>query len=132
MEKVSPKVTFVVIGDLDLRVSLELKKLSNVDLVEQMSRDRLKIQLSELKNGIGWIPSITAESYSLALSDFLSSGLMVVSSQLGAIAERLSQLPGHFMYEANVKIDDLAGDFLKIASDPADLESFHVLKQTKV
>jgi hypothetical protein len=132
MEKVSPKVTFVVIGDLDLRVSLELKKMSNVDLVEQMSRDRLKIQLSELKNGIGWIPSITAESYSLALSDFLSSGLMVVSSQLGAVAERLSQLPGHFMYEANVKIDDLAGDFLKIATDPTDLDSFHVLKQTKV
>lgn len=132
MEKASSKVTFVVIGDLDLRVSLELAKLSNVDLVPQMSRERLKIKLSEIKNGIGWIPSITAESYSLALSDFLSSGLMVVSSQLGAIAERLSQLPGHFTYEANVKIDDLAGDFLKIASTPTSLDSFHVLKQTKV
>jgi glycosyltransferase involved in cell wall biosynthesis len=115
LEKESAKITFKVIGDLDFGVSRELAKLKNVELVPQMSRNRLKIKLSEIENGIGWIPSITAESYSLALSDFLSSGQMVISSELGAVAERLSRLPGHFTYDPSAKIEDLANDFLRVS-----------------
>ena len=131
LEKQSDKITFVVIGDLDLRVSTELAKLKNVELVSQMSRDRLRIKLSEVKNGIGWVPSITAESYSLALSDFLSTGHAVVASELGAVAERLSNLPGHFMYDPKSKIEDLAADFLKLALESQYSNSFQVLKRTR-
>jgi hypothetical protein len=132
LEKESTKITFKVIGDLDFGVSRELAKLKNVELVPQMSRNRLKIKLSEIENGIGWIPSITAESYSLALSDFLSSGQMVISSELGAVAERLSRLPGHFTYDPSAKIEDLANDFLRVSLTNESNSFFQVLKPTKV
>ena len=132
MERETPAITIVVIGDLDFRISSELTRLKNIVLVPQMSRDRLRIKLSEVKNGIGWIPSITAESYSLALSDFLATGHTVVASKLGAIAERLSSLPNHFVYDASAKTEDLARDLFKLASADVQYESYEVLRKTKV
>jgi glycosyltransferase involved in cell wall biosynthesis len=40
---------------------------------------------------VGFLPSIFAESFSLALSDVLSAGLPVLASDLGALAERVTE-----------------------------------------
>lgn len=132
LEKDAAAISFVVIGDLDFRVRNELAQLSNVQLFPQMTRDRLKLKLSEIKNGVGWIPSITAESYSLALSDFLSSGFLVISSDLGAVSERLRQSPDHLIYNPASNVDDLAGDFLKIVKMKEKFDGFRVLKRTTI
>jgi hypothetical protein len=40
---------------------------------------------------VGFLPSVAAESFSLALSDVLSAGLPVLASHLGALAERVTE-----------------------------------------
>jgi hypothetical protein len=57
---------------------------------------------------------------------------MVISSELGAVAERLSRLPGHFTYDPSAKIEDLANDFLRVSLTNESNSFFQVLKPTKV
>jgi glycosyltransferase involved in cell wall biosynthesis len=123
LEKEGTKITFIVIGALDLRVTGELAKLRNVELVPQMSRNRLKVKLSEIEYGIGWIPSITGESYSLALSDFLSNGLTVIATNSGAVTERLRKAPGNYLYNPAISSEVLSR-LLIVLSENKSVDNF--------
>jgi hypothetical protein len=94
-----PSILFEVFGDLEASTTEELDQLDNVFQIGQISRNRLNLALANSPNSIGWIPSLTGESYSLALSDFLSNGITVVASKTGALPERLRKVPGNYLYD---------------------------------
>jgi hypothetical protein len=118
-----PYLTFSVFGDLEVPVSNALSKMENVVHVGQISRSRLNFALSNSPTALGWIPSLTGESYSLALSDFLSNGLTVVAAKTGAITERLQSIPGHYLYDPSMPVIKLSS-FLIALADKESLEDF--------
>ena len=116
-------IIFQVYGDLDISTKFELGKMENVVLIDQVSRPRLRHALLNSRASIGWIPSLTGESYSLALSDFLSSGIQVVSSISGALGERLAEFPGHYLYDPSISNSDLSDLLLSICENK-EIEQF--------
>lgn len=116
-------VNFRVFGDLDLRTEMELADLNNVFKHGQLTRARLNNALVGTTNSIGWIPSLTGESYSLSLSDFLSNGIKVVATNTGALTERLRSAPGNFLYDPAIPIEILT-NFLLALSENKNLDQF--------
>lgn len=116
-------IFFRVFGDLPAKTEMELKNLENVILEGQLSRGRLNNALGGLSNSIGWIPSLTGESYSLALSDFLSNGITVLASNRGALTERLRSMPGNFLYDPAIPVEVLS-NLLIALSENKDLDEF--------
>jgi glycosyltransferase involved in cell wall biosynthesis len=108
LESQKPSTRFRVFGDLDILTEKELKKLQNVTLYGQVSRVRLNNALSTSVPSLGWIPSLTGESYSLALSDFLSNGIIVIAANVGALHERLIGVPGNYLYDPSIPSELLA------------------------
>lgn len=100
----------IVFGDLRAKDEEELGALENVSLVGQVPRSRIQEYLLRTPGVIGWIPSLTGESFSLSLSDFLATGTRVLASKVGALPERLSNLPGHLLYEPQTRPGLLAAD----------------------
>ncbi len=123
MKVLKPSLTFNVFGDLEVPVSNDLSKMENVVHVGQISRSRLNFALSNSPTAIGWIPSLTGESYSLALSDFLNNGLTVVAAKTGAITERLQSIPGHYLYDPSIPVIKLSS-FLTALANKESLEDF--------
>ena len=117
-----PLLSFHVYGDLELSTQESLRKLNNVTLVEQLSRPRLNHALSNSYGAIGWIPSLTGESYSLALSDFLSNGMTVISSNSGALSERLREVPGNYLYDPGISSRELAEVLVAICENQLSVE----------
>jgi hypothetical protein len=108
LELQKPSTRFRVFGDLDVSTEKELKELQNVTLYGQLSRGRLNNALATSVPALGWIPSLTGESYSLALSDFLSNGITVIAANTGALQERLVGVPGNYLYNPSIPSDLLA------------------------
>ena len=76
---------------------------SNVRIFGHVRPERIDYFLASRRdNIIGWIPSITAESYSFALSHFLKAGVPVVATNIGAVRERLSNNLNSIMYDPKI------------------------------
>jgi glycosyltransferase involved in cell wall biosynthesis len=118
-----PSTMFRVFGDLDILTEEALKKLQNVTLHGQVSRPRLNNALVTSGPSLGWIPSLTGESYSLALSDFLSNGIAVIAANTGALRERLTEVPGNYLYDPAIPAEVLANLIIAIMEDK-DLDEF--------
>jgi hypothetical protein len=118
-----PSMKFRVFGDLEISTEEELKKIKNIDLHGQISRPRLNNALATSAPSLGWIPSLTGESYSLALSDFLANGLTVIAAKTGALPERLAGVPGHYLYNPAITTLQL-GRLIIAISENADLGEF--------
>lgn len=123
LQALKPSLAFKVFGDLEISSEQELKKIGNVVLYGQISRSRLNHALINSPRSIAWIPSLTGESYSLALSDMLSNGLIVIATNLGALSERLRKVPGHYLYDPAIPTDIL-GNLLIAITENASLEVF--------
>ena len=120
----NPRILFRIFGDLEIETQNRLEKFSNVQLTGQISRARLNHALSNSKGTIGWIPSLTGESYSLALSDLLSNGIRVVATNCGALPERIRAIPGNYLYDPATPTQILT-EILVAISDNSSLESFN-------
>jgi len=107
LEEAKPSLNFKIFGDLDLYSREGLSPLGNVQLYGQISRNRLNYALRYSMGSLGWIPSLTGESYSLALTDFISNGIPVIAAKTGALPERLRSVPGNYLYDPNTPISDL-------------------------
>lgn len=123
LEEVKPSLSFDVFGDLDLYTQEGLSSLGNVRQFGQISRGRLNHALGNSTRSLGWIPSLTGESYSLALTDFISNGIPVIATKTGALPERLKTVPGNYLYDPNIPISDLIKLLVAIV-DNEDLHEF--------
>jgi hypothetical protein len=103
-----PSTRFNVFGDLPISTKTELENLQNIILYGQVSCARLNNALATSVPSLGWIPSLTGESYSLALSDFLSNGITVIAANTGALHERLVEVPGNYLYDPAIPTELLA------------------------
>jgi glycosyltransferase involved in cell wall biosynthesis len=130
LEEARPSLHFQVFGDLDIYSLEGLSSLTNVRLFGQISRNRLNHALWNSTRSIGWIPSLTGESYSLALTDFMSNGIPVIAAKTGALPERLSLVPGNYLYDPNTPISDLIKILLALVENK-DIEEFsHFIEKT--
>jgi glycosyltransferase involved in cell wall biosynthesis len=118
-----PSIAFKIFGDLEIHSEQELKKLENVILNGQVTRSRLHQAIINSPRSIGWIPSLTGESYSLALSDMLSNGLTVLATNLGALPERLRRVPGNYLYDPAIPTA-LLGSLIVAIAENDNLEEF--------
>ena len=118
-----PSLRFKIYGDLQFATREELSEMENVTLYGQVSRPRLNNALATSIPKLGWIPSLTGESYSLALSDFLSNGITVIAAKSGALQERLIESSGHYLYDPAIPTQILAKLILAIVSNKS-LEEF--------
>jgi len=118
-----PSLRFKIYGDLQFATREELSKMENITLYGQVSRPRLNNALATSIPKLGWIPSLTGESYSLALSDFLSNGITVIAAKSGALQERLIESSGHYLYDPAIPTQILAKLILAIVSNKS-LEEF--------
>jgi glycosyltransferase involved in cell wall biosynthesis len=123
LEEVKPSLSFDVFGDLDLYTQEGLSHLGNVRQFGQISRGRLNHALGNSTRSLGWIPSLTGESYSLALTDFISNEIPVIATKTGALPERLKRIPGNYLYDPNIPISDLIKLLVAIV-DNKDLDEF--------
>jgi hypothetical protein len=80
--------------------------------------------LTNSEGTIGWIPSLTGESYSLALSDLLSNGIRVVATNCGALPERIRAIPGNYLYDPATPTQILT-EILVAISENSSLERFN-------
>ena len=110
--KIDHTVRFIILGDLPLTDRLRFEKLENVLLLGQLNRNQLIYTLLRYNEGIAWIPSLTAESFSLALSDFFSTGYYVVASGVGALKERVTPGFGE-IYEVTMNPHEIVDLLLK-------------------
>jgi hypothetical protein len=111
----SRNLVIEIFGELGIYHSAELGKFSNVKLHGQVPRERMTDYLIRSNDIIGWIPSLTGESYSLAASDFISAKVPVVSTNLGALPERLSGRSNCFLYNPGISLDELANFFCDLS-----------------
>jgi len=89
---------FRIYGSLSTEDLAAVESRSNIEIVGHLPRHRLMYSLLETKDALGWIPSLTGESYSLALSDFLLTQIPVLVSSVGALTERADDNPLVFKY----------------------------------
>jgi glycosyltransferase involved in cell wall biosynthesis len=115
LQSKSSKLVIEVFGELGIYHSAELGDFSNVKLHGQVPRERMTDYLIRSNQIIGWIPSLTGESYSLATSDFISAEVPVVATNLGALPERLSSRSNCFLYNPGIPLDELANFFCDLS-----------------
>ena len=130
LEEVKPSLSFDVFGDLDLYTQQGLSSLGNVRLFGQIPRSRLNHALGNSTKSLGWIPSLTGESYSLALTDFISNGIPVIAAKTGALPERLSLVPGNYLYDPNIPISDLIKVMIALVDNKEIDEFSHFIEMT--
>jgi len=99
---------FKIYGSLGVEDLAKVENRPNIEIIGQLSRNRLIYSLIEAKNAVGWIPSLTGESYSLALSDFLLSQIPTLVSSIGALEERADVNSHIFKYSPSAPAEAIA------------------------
>ena len=99
---------FRIYGSLSIEDLGKVENLPNIEIVGQLPRHRLIYSLLRTRGAMGWIPSLTGESYSLALSDFLLAHIPVLVSSVGALTERAETNSHVFKYSPNVPAEEIA------------------------
>lgn len=99
---------FRIYGSLSTEDLSKVDKRNNIEIVGHLPRHRLIYSLLETKYALGWIPSLTGESYSLALSDFLITDTPALVSSVGALTERAKENPTVFSYSPADSTENIA------------------------
>ena len=110
---------FRIYGSLGSEDLDKVENLPNIEIVGQLPRHRLIYSLLKTGGGMGWIPSVTGESYSLALSDFLIAHIPVLVSSVGALTERAKTNSHIFRYFPGESAEDIA-DWIGGKSDSSN------------
>lgn len=121
LEKTTPSISLEIYGDLGEADRSKLRHFENVQILGQLSRNKIIYSLAAEKQIIGWIPSITGESFSLALSDFKMCGIPVLVSKIGAMPERIIGEESMREYNLVTTSMDLADFFAKASTEGLDI-----------
>ena len=121
LEKTTPSISFEIYGDLGEADKSKLRHFENVQILGQLSRNKLLYSLAADEQIIGWIPSITGESFSLALSDFKMCGIPALVSKIGALPERIIGEESMRGYNLAIASMDLADFFAKASTEGLDV-----------
>ena len=114
LDKRNSDIRILIHGDLPLEDKSLLESKDNVVMIPEISRGRLQLKLSSYTDALAWIPSLTGESYSLALSDFFATGYTILATNAGAIPERLKARRGNFLYERDCTVENFVEDLLNL------------------
>lgn len=98
----NPTIRFRIFGEIALDIRDKFEQLSNVCLEGQVPRSRILDYLYRRNSSLGWIPSLTGESYSFALDDFVATNTPVLTSNVGALPERIQNNKLASSYEPNL------------------------------
>lgn len=114
LDKRNSDLRIVIHGDLPLADASILGSKNNVLIVPEIDRERLRLKLRGSSDALAWIPSLTGESYSLALSDFLATGFTILATNAGAIPERLQGRGKNYLYERSCTVEHFVTDLLNL------------------
>jgi len=107
-----PSICIYVFGELT-KHSENLANNPNVSILNNVKRERIDSFLhSRYENVVGWIPSITGESYSFALSHFLKNNIPIICTNLGALPERTFFYQNTLLYDPTEGDEDLVVKFI--------------------
>jgi glycosyltransferase involved in cell wall biosynthesis len=103
-------VRFVVFGNVSTNFK-HLLKAENIITVGQVRRSRLKRALRDYGVSIIWHCSNVQETFSLALSDNIYSGIPLIAKNGGAYSERIFARDKSWLYDPQIDVQDLVEFF---------------------